>query len=127
MRIQDKDIALEFGVTKDSYEHEYQWTREKIDKILKEGSLDELHDALDFAPEGIVDTIIDRALSLRINDVNKRKLIQQCTGKNIDQMIETQIQLEQLLGTPQEEKPRTRRVRSNEREQPQENPGRRVE
>jgi len=124
LRIEDKNIALEFGVSEDSFEHEYSWTRDKIDQILTQGSLDELHDALDFAPEGIVDTIIDRALILRINDVNKRQLIQQCTGKNIDKMIETQMQLEELLGEPEDTRPKHRRVNNNNTTQ--ESAGRRV-
>lgn len=73
--------------------------------------MDALHDALDFAPEGIIDLIVDKAIELRIPDINKRNLIQENTGKNITGMINTQIALEEALGTDEKDnKPKQRRV-----------------
>lgn len=117
LQIKDEKIANEFGVSSDLFKHEYSWTQEDVDKVLTEGSLDKLHDALDFAPEGIVDLIIERAIMLRIPDVNKRDLIYKCTGKNINQMIATAVQLEKELQTSTEEKPKQRRAESNASEE----------
>ena len=73
--------------------------------------MDALHDALDFAPEGIIDLIVDKAIELRIPDINKRNLIQESTGKNITGMINTQIALEEALGADEKDnKPKQRRV-----------------
>lgn len=110
LSVKDRKLALEFGVSRDSFDHEYSWTPKDVDELLLHGDLDTLHDALDFAPEGIIDLIIDRAINLQVPDTNKRELIQQCTGKNISQMIATQKALEQILGTDDtDNKPKQRR------------------
>lgn len=72
-----------------------------------------LHDALDFAPLGIVESIVARAVKLQVSDVNKRNLIQQVTGKNVDRMIAIQTQLDEELGSDSEDtRPKQRRVNS---------------
>lgn len=114
LSVKDKRLALEFGVTRDSYEHEYSWTPKDVEELLLNGDIDVLHDALDFAPEGIIDLIVDKAIELRIADNNKRDLIQQCTGKNIGQMIATQKALEEALGTEDtDNRPKQRRANAN--------------
>lgn len=117
LSIKDKEVAEEFGVSADLFDHEYSWTQEDVDRVLTKGTLDELHDALDFAPEGIIDLIIKRAIELRIPDINKRELIQKCTGHNINNMIATAVQLEQEFKNEQnaEDQPRTRRVQKTEK------------
>ena len=128
LSVKDKNLALEFGVSADSFDHEYSWTPTDVEELLINGSLDALHDALDFAPEGIVDSIIDKAISLRIPDVNKRNLIQEVTGKNITAMIDTQIALEKALGVEEKDnKPKQRRVNSQENEEPAAQNRRRVQ
>ena len=113
LSVKDKKLALEFGVSQDSYEHEYSWTPKDVENLLINGSIDVLHDALDFAPEGIIDLIVDKAIELRIADINKRELIQRCTGKNISQMIATQKALEEILGTNDtDNKPKQRRAQA---------------
>ena len=112
LQIQNKEIAKEFGVSEDLFEHEYSWSQKDVDQVLLNGSLDQLHDALDFAPEGIVDLIIERAVMLKIADINKRNLIEKCTGKNINRMIGITEQLDEELQTEQPEKPKQRRVES---------------
>ncbi len=112
LSVRDKKTAVELGVPEELFEHEYSWNRKKVDKVLLEEDIDILHDALDFAPEGIIDLIIERAVALRISDINKRELIQQCTGKNVNQMIATQVQLEQAIGEQKEEAPKQRRATS---------------
>ena len=112
LQIKDEETAVEFGVDPDVFHNEYSWDVEKVDKVLREEHIDVLHDALDFAPDGIIDLIIDRAVAIRVPDVNKRALIYKETGKNIDQMIKNQIELEKLVGTQETEKPRERRVKT---------------
>lgn len=113
LSVKNRELAKEFNITDDLFDHEYSWTQEDIDKVLLSGSKDQLADALDYAPRGIVDTIISRAVALRIPDMNKRKLIQQMTGKDISK----KIGYAELLSADEEikdEAPRRRRVSSEE-------------
>ena len=113
LSVRDRNLALEFGVSQDSYDHEYSWTEKDIDNLLQNESIDMLHDALDFAPLGIVESIVARAVKLQVSDVNKRNLIQQVTGKNVDRMIAIQTQLDEELGSDSEDtRPKQRRVNS---------------
>ena len=125
LQIGDKDVALEFGVDPESFENEYSWDREKVDSVLTKEHIDILHDALDFAPEGIIDLIVTEAVRLRITDVNKRQLIFECTGKNVNQMINNQIELEKRLGEEKKEEPKRRRVTKTEESEEEERPWRR--
>lgn len=112
LSVRDASLAKEFGVSDDTFEHEYKWTRTDIDNCLTSGSLDELLDALDFAPEGIVDTIVQRAVELKVNDVSKRKAILEKTGKDVTSMIDLTEQYNSSVGIEEEEEkaPRKRRA-----------------
>lgn len=108
LSIDNKELAEEFGIQSDTYDNEYQWTKEDVDRVLLSGDMDELLDALDFAPNGIIDLIISRAVNLRISDIAKRKAISEATGRNINSMIELVEDSEQEVEAPAE-KPKTRR------------------
>ena len=69
-------------------EPEYYYTEEEIIKILKEGSLDEFEDCLNFAPKGVIDLIKDIAVKLPLNDIAKRDMIFKKTGYNVTNAIE---------------------------------------
>lgn len=107
--VEDEELQKDFGIKEDMVE--YKWTQKDIDKCLLIGSLDELLDALDFGPEGIKDTLAQRAVDLKINDMAKRKAIQDKTGKNITSMIDLTEQYNQATGVQntKEEMPKTRR------------------
>lgn len=68
-------------------EPEYFYTEKEIDKILTKGSEDQLRDFIDFSPEGGIDLLIKRAIELKISDLNKREIIAEMTGHNIDNSI----------------------------------------
>ena len=54
---------------------------------------------------------------MRIPDINKRELIQECTGHNINNMIATAVALEQeFKSETTKEQPRTRRVQERKTE-----------
>ena len=109
--VQSQELAKEFGISEDLFTHEYSWTKDDIDQVLTTGSLDELKDALDFAPTGIVNTIINRAVELRIPDMNKREYISRVTDKDINRKIEYQDALLALAGENTiAEEPQRRRV-----------------
>ena len=71
-----------------NYEPEYFYTEKEIDKLLLGGSLIEFLDCLDFAPEGVINLIKDRAVALEITDLAKRDAILKRTGFNVTRAIE---------------------------------------
>lgn len=82
-----------------------------VDTVLKYGSLDALKDALDFAPRGIIELIVDRAVALKIPDNNKLTAIEEATGRNVATMIRLDTELAE--DKQNDEKPKGRRVNSD--------------
>lgn len=68
-------------------ELEYNYTENDIKNLLLNGSMDELLDCLDFAPAGVISLVKDYAVKLEINDLSKRKAIQDKTGFNVSEGI----------------------------------------
>lgn len=68
-------------------EPEYFYTETEVRKLLATGTLDELEDCLNFAPEGVLDLIKKIAVDDELPDTRKRKLISEKTGLNIDNAI----------------------------------------
>lgn len=68
-------------------EPEYFYTKEDIIKLMQTGTLDEFLDCLDFAPQGVLESIKDFAVNLPLNDVAKRKAIEQKLHFNVDNAI----------------------------------------
>lgn len=69
-------------------EPEYFYNTKDVDFLLERGTLDQLKDALDFAPKGVVDLIKDRAVKNELNDVRKREAILEATNFNVTGAIE---------------------------------------
>ena len=69
-------------------EPEYYYSEEEVKALLLTGSLEQLQDCLDFAPSGVIDLIKSLAVSLKIDNVSKRKAIQDKTGFNVTRAIE---------------------------------------
>ena len=80
--------------------------------MLQTGSEDELADALDYAPLGVMETLVNRAVELRISDMNKRKLIKEMTGKDVSKMINYVEELD--LDAPEHQEKVQRRVQTQE-------------
>ena len=83
-------------------EPEYNYTEKEIKEILLNGSMDQLMDTLDFAPEGVIDLIKDLAIKLEIPDVRKRNAISERTICDISKAIEIN-----QLSKNQDEEPNT--------------------
>lgn len=111
--VENDELAKEFGVSADTIE--YKWTRQDVDNLLNSGSLDSLLDALDFGPDGIVDLIVTRARQLKLNDMQKRKAIEDATGFSINSMIAIEERLEEDNEQVNSE-PRHRRVSTSKEE-----------
>ena len=113
LSVHNPELAREFGVDEDTVE--YTWTEEDIRRVLTEGDMDELLDALDFAPEGIVEELARKAVEWKIPDNNKIKAISEATNLDIASQIRNQEQIEQKdaeFGTNRG-RAEQRRVRNN--------------
>lgn len=83
-------LQVEEAIAKDlevKVEPEYNMSEADVEKMLVSGTLDELLDALDFAPEGVKDIIKTKAVSLPLQDMAKREAIQKATGFNVSAAI----------------------------------------
>ena len=69
-------------------EPEYFYGEAEVKHLLQFGSLDELKDAIDFAPQGVVDLIKHIAVEIKVNDVAKREAIRDMTGFDVTKAIE---------------------------------------
>lgn len=86
-------------------EPEYSYSKDDVINLMKNGSLDEFLDCLDFAPEGVKDLIKTLSVELPLNDVAKREAILNKLGFNVDNAIRIKRESEE----PTKEEPTTRR------------------
>ena len=93
-------------------EPEYSYTEVDVKKLLLNGSMDELLDCLDFAPEGVIGLVKDYAVKLEINDLSKRNAIQEKTGFNVTEAIRIKKESEM---TEQDAAPARRVAQSSEK------------
>lgn len=75
--------ALNFPV-----EQEYFYSEDDVKKLMTTGSLDEFLDMLDFAPSGVHEIIKNLAVTLPLNDVEKRDAIFEKLDFNVTKAIE---------------------------------------
>ena len=68
-------------------EPEYFMTEADVINMLQNGSVEELMDALDFAPAGVVQIIKDQAVELPLYDMRKRQAILEMTGFDVTSAI----------------------------------------
>lgn len=68
-------------------EPEYFYTVKDVDFLLTRGTLDQLCDALDFAPEGVITLIKEQAVNTELNDMSKRQAILDQTGFDVTKAI----------------------------------------
>ena len=94
LAVQNKSLAQEFGVDEDSYANEYNWDAAKVDQVLLSEPVEVLQDAMDFAPEGILQLIKDRAIALRLDSMDKRKVISDAMKIDLNGMIELAVKAE---------------------------------
>lgn len=97
----DDQTALDYLNLKT--EPEYFYTRKDIEKLLSDGSLDELEDCLNFAPDGVIELIKSIAIETELPDVRKRDLIFKITGFNISNALMVNKFLEGEDKTPKAE------------------------
>lgn len=79
---------------------EYYYTSAEVKTLLLHGSNDQLLDALDFAPEGVIDMIKNEAVKSKLNDVRKREIIREKTGFDVTKAIEANAESEKVVAAP---------------------------
>ena len=67
---------------------EYYYTEKEVKELLTHGTLEQLQDTLEFAPDGVIDMIKKEAVELPVNNVEMRKEIFKATNFNVDKAIE---------------------------------------
>lgn len=102
----NSDLAEEFGISNDLIE--YTWTEQDVVNALTTSDLDVLLDALDFAPDGILDELRDKAVELEIADGNRIAAINKRMGVDINNMIKNKHAYDSA-DTKSEEAPKQRR------------------
>ena len=85
LQVGNKKLAQEFGISDDMVE--YNWTEKNIIDTLTTSDIDILLDALDFAPDGIVEELKNKAIELEISDNNRINAINKRLGVDISQII----------------------------------------
>lgn len=68
-------------------EPEYWYDEPEIRTLLESGTLDQLEDCLNFAPQGVIDMVKEIAVKTEVPDTRKRKLILEKTGFSVDNAI----------------------------------------
>jgi len=102
-------------------EPEYFYNAKDVDYLLERATLDQLRDALDFAPEGVVELIKERAVKTKLNDVRKREIILEQTNFDVTKAIEIQHLSETEIKTETRTRraaPLTEEAQNNEPEMP---------
>ena len=101
--INDQDALTALNM---SVEPEYFYSIEDVEKLLFEGSLDQLEDALNFAPGGVISLIKDIAVKKEIPDIRKRELITKKTGFGVQNAINVNHILEEESVEEEDDSPK---------------------
>jgi hypothetical protein len=84
LQITEQEATQELNI---KTEPEYYMNEEQVIDLLKNGSLDQFLDALDFAPVGVIDLIKQYAVSLPLENTGKRKALKEKTGFDVDKAL----------------------------------------
>lgn len=99
-------------------ELEYVYTEKDVENLLNYGSMDQLLDCLDFAPQGVIDLVKSIAVKTRLNNIEKRKAIFKKTGFNVDNAIRVNEETNESVEKAEGAVRRVKTVESAPAEQP---------
>lgn len=112
LQVQSDEAADNLNIPR---ELEYDMSEQQVVELLRNGSLDALLDALDFAPTGVIDLIKHFSIALPLNDIAKCKAIYEKTGFNVTQALANAEADKEENKEAAQEKPATRRVQAEEK------------
>lgn len=112
--VKDEQVLDELNIHR---EPEYYMNADNVAKLIREGSLNEFKDALDFAPDGVKDMIKDLSVQMPLNDFSKRQALKEMTGFDVDAAIQHDKENKTIEGdeAPAAAAPKTRRVQTTAR------------
>ena len=84
LQIQSEGVPKSLGI---KTEPEYYMSESQVVDLLKNGSLPQFLDCLDFAPEGVIELVKKFALELPLSDYDKRQALKAKTGFDVDAAI----------------------------------------
>lgn len=93
-------------------EPEYYMDAAQVAKLIKQGTLDEFKDALDFAPDGVKDMIKDLSVQLPINDHAKMQALKTQLGFDVEEAIKHDLENKAIDEEAPRAAERTRRVQT---------------
>lgn len=106
--IGEEDVTANLNIHR---ELEYNMSPADVRDLLLTGSLDAFMDALDFAPLGVLDLIKTLAVKLPLTDLNKRQVLKEKTGFDVDKaLIHLEEEKRDDESSTQENTPPVRRV-----------------
>ena len=85
LQITDEKVTSDLNV---HIEAEYYMSEEQVAELILNGELDVFLDALDYAPIGVIDLIKKYAISLPMNDLQKRDALLKKTGFDVTRALE---------------------------------------
>ena len=84
LQIQSEGVPKSLGI---KTEPEYYMSEQQIINLLKHGSMDAFLDCLDFAPVGVIELVKKFAVSLPLDNYEKRQALKAKTGFDVDAAI----------------------------------------
>lgn len=97
VQICNSELAKEFGVNDDVIE--YNWGDKEIKAALTTAPIEVLLDALDFAPDGIKEALLDKAVEMEIPDIQRREAISKALGVDVNNKIKNAQAVKTSAGT----------------------------
>lgn len=79
--IRDAELVQDLNV---KTEPEYYLTEPQIVDLIKDGSLDQFLDCLDFAPAGVIELVKDLSIKVPLSDYQKRQALKDKIGFDVD-------------------------------------------
>ena len=84
LQVVEEEVTRDLGINR---QPEYDMSEAQVIDLIKTGSIDAFLDALDFAPEGVLDLIKSFSVSVPLTDMDKRKALKAKTGFDVDKAI----------------------------------------
>ena len=81
LQITDEDVTNNLNI---HTEAEYYMSEEQVIDLILNGELNAFLDCLDYAPVGVIDLVKKFAVSLPMNDIQKREALKNKTGFDVD-------------------------------------------
>ncbi len=105
--IKEQEVCEFLGIP---VEPEYYYGVEEVKTLLNEGSLEQLMDCLEFAPQGVKDLLVKYAVEDKVDSHEKRNLIGKAMGVDISARIRNNVMSEVDANGEEVKAPQSRRA-----------------